>query len=690
MSLESFAAEEAQMVLAILEGNAAKSQPAAPQTRAESPFTAKRNSSVDDGPSPYLNSAVPRSPSRQPPIRSMLDIGPGSPAGGSPSGAPLQPVRSMLDIELPPLSPRNSHGSIVKPVSPMEASFARRSDNPHGMRPKSNFNNKDYQYTNIYTNGSSRPPLVKRHTGGKKGMGVMADVMRGIDVNQIPIPKPIQNERTRAMSTPRMQSQSPHNRLSLRSISPHTSMLASSRSTGSVSNNSKPLRPSNVGMLKDGSKIDLKHAYRKMTDHNLAKAGLPELANSKRINRDAEAEEGEGRVLRSSYSHPDGDELEESSDEESINDSSDEEDQRGRTMSRILSTSPSQVVTSLLEAPASSSSDPTSPKPSMSLLAAAEEERLTEAAKAKASPASQGAPGYTYRSLFDEPKITLTDPTGSNTRPAGKSKKIVTPTSSFDRSPSPRPVDSANNSEDEAQFDTIKQAQRLAFSMTPIMDSADHARTTRIIARGNYTNIARSCIEEAQKPRKYMVATDLSEESSHALEWAIGTVMRDGDTLMAICCVDEETGLLGSEGKSASSNANQSPARNDRTRLPEERKWAVEEITSRVLRLLRKTKLQVRVLIEVLHCKNPKHMILEVIDLITPELVILGSRGRSAIKGVILGSFSNYLVTKSSVPVMVARKRLRKAGKYRRATAMTQVNVLRNPSVRSLANAKID
>lgn len=33
---------------------------------------------------------------------------------------------------------------------------------------------------------------------------------------------------------------------------------------------------------------------------------------------------------------------------------------------------------------------------------------------------------------------------------------------------------------------------------------------------------------------------------------------------------------------------------------------------------------------------------------------------------VILGSFSNYLVTKSSVPVMVARKKLRKHSKYKR------------------------
>ena len=42
---------------------------------------------------------------------------------------------------------------------------------------------------------------------------------------------------------------------------------------------------------------------------------------------------------------------------------------------------------------------------------------------------------------------------------------------------------------------------------------------------------------------------------------------------------------------------------------------------------------------------------------------MLGSRGRSALKGVLLGSFSNYLVTKSSVPVMVARKKLRKHSK---------------------------
>lgn len=54
---------------------------------------------------------------------------------------------------------------------------------------------------------------------------------------------------------------------------------------------------------------------------------------------------------------------------------------------------------------------------------------------------------------------------------------------------------------------------------------------------------------------------------------------------------------------------------------------------------------------------------------------------------VILGSFSNYLVTKSSVPVMVARKRLPK--KSRRGP-VAQVNNLSNPAGRSLASARID
>ena len=47
-------------------------------------------------------------------------------------------------------------------------------------------------------------------------------------------------------------------------------------------------------------------------------------------------------------------------------------------------------------------------------------------------------------------------------------------------------------------------------------------------------------------------------------------------------------------------------------------------------------------------------------------------------------------MTKSSVPVMVARKRLRKQGKYKRLPSTHQINNIHNPAARSLANAKID
>jgi nucleotide-binding universal stress UspA family protein len=334
------------------------------------------------------------------------------------------------------------------------------------------------------------------------------------------------------------------------------------------------------------------------------------------------------------------------------------------------------------------------------------------------------------------------------------------------------------DSDTEADLTDIKRAQKLSFAMTQIMDTPEAHRTIQIITRGEYSKLVQEAEEEHRPPRKYLVATDLSEESTHALEWAIGTVLRDGDTLLAIYCVDEETGIGAGDsgqvpdepramreqaaaintvassktpitpsgtnlplqnqrpwpllshpsssdaGAGAGTAASVSPAPSigrERSKAEEDRYRTVQSISERVTKLLRKTRLQVRVIVEVLHCKNPKHLITEVIDLVDPTLVILGSRGRSALKGyvdhslllfssvyypsfyfdtceadlcvilrVILGSFSNYLVTKSSVPVMVARKRLRKQGKYKRVPSTHQINNIHNPAARSLASAKID
>lgn len=297
---------------------------------------------------------------------------------------------------------------------------------------------------------------------------------------------------------------------------------------------------------------------------------------------------------------------------------------------------------------------------------------------------TKGESAITWKS---DPKIRITPPV---------EKQRVHPSTSFDFAPSGAgaPFDSEAESHSE-----LRAAQKLSLTTSAIHSTPSAHRALRQIIRGDYAHFQREAEEGRKRQRMYLVATDISPEAEYALEWTIGTVLRDGDTLFAVYAVDEETlsgeggvevghgaesvrdtaaiirGLPatnappGSLARSAvgSINENRSrsrgPAGTSQSNAEAERRRAIEAVTERCIRLLRKTRLQVRVVVEVFHCKSPRHMITEVIDFLSPTLVVIGSRGRNSVKGVLLGSFSNYLVTKSSVPVMVARKKLRKHSK---------------------------
>lgn len=45
---------------------------------------------------------------------------------------------------------------------------------------------------------------------------------------------------------------------------------------------------------------------------------------------------------------------------------------------------------------------------------------------------------------------------------------------------------------------------------------------------------------QTRRRRTYMVASDLSDESSYALQWAIGTILRDGDELLFVTVLETE------------------------------------------------------------------------------------------------------------------------------------------------------
>lgn len=228
----------------------------------------------------------------------------------------------------------------------------------------------------------------------------------------------------------------------------------------------------------------------------------------------------------------------------------------------------------------------------------------------------------------------------------------------------------------------------MTMALGPLLCHPTSHRCLRTIHRGDFAKLQQECINGQRRERKYLVATDLSDEAAHAMEWTVGTVLRDGDTMLAIYCVDEDTGMGITADNSASAsqsgteeireqaayvaaasavrpppisspqpsplgpgtghkNPSLSPSPSGRamSKAEQDRHHAVQDITDRVSKLLRKTRLQVRVVIEVIHCKSPKHLILEVIDYIAPTLVILGSRGRSNLKGLVVSNPS-YLLLK--------------------------------------------
>lgn len=289
----------------------------------------------------------------------------------------------------------------------------------------------------------------------------------------------------------------------------------------------------------------------------------------------------------------------------------------------------------------------------------------------------------------ERPTVTVTAPEGE--KPVSTSKRfIVHPNTNYDRNVSKGP---SPNTSDSEELNDIRRAQKLNINTSPIDSSIPH-RVIQTIIRGDFAQMQREAEEGTRRLRTYLVATDLSEEAAYALEWTIGTVLRDGDTLLAVYAVDEEVGTgktgdclpIGDGGKamqdatavmdkmtvasqkgplmltkatlrpgsrkSSAAPSSDSTSRS-RSNAELERAHAIETLSETCLRFLRKTKLQVRVAIEVIHCKSPKYMVTEAvrhppvrvflfffmgftilqIDGLKPTLVIIGSRGRSALKG---------------------------------------------------------
>ena len=687
MSLESALDEERREVMNILEGRTGPSR---------APNTANSTAFGQNG----------RTASPAAPVRSMLDVD-GPPVSGHTSGAgrragttspnrsskppSVRGVRSLLDPDgTGPPQTLYTHSATTSPIQPhypsgglhraqSDASAhppdSRRrvsSDRDRGINP-----NSDYQFEMLPSIASHALP--KRVTQGGKKSSILPSAMASIMQGQELGPLPRGRDRGRHNSTAGIiggKSKSPSSRLGNRSQSPGGSLLNT--------NSFNPM-PTPGKFVTDGGKvIDLNNAYRRLSDAALLKSGgnLSNLPARQGAERRIRADSGEalsptgGIRLQKDYYHDDDDDAAiESSDEDAS--SGDEpwgaENTRGRRRSRKKrATGSSEADWEDSDNEGSQKGDAGGtvgmgktqhPRKVKSLLAAAEEERKTLFPmhllpyKTKNLNQYQGlsvSSQYRVRSLL-EPTVTVTGPGGE--RLLAK-KQGVHPSTSYDHTASG--LSSPMTSDTEAELTDIKRAQRMSVNLSPIDNSVDH-RLIRTIIRGEFSKMQQEAEEGSRRLRTYLVATDLSDEAAYALEWTIGIVLRDGDTLIAVYAIDEESGsgkggdsesihgvgigegaqamkdtavAIGSLTAAATQNANSKAAPSplsagsllpgtdskggsvDSRNMPKaeaERYRAIEDISQRCIRLVRKTKLQVRIAIEVIHCKSAKRLITEAV-----------------------------------------------------------------------------
>lgn len=252
---------------------------------------------------------------------------------------------------------------------------------------------------------------------------------------------------------------------------------------------------------------------------------------------------------------------------------------------------------------------------------------------------------YKVRSLL--PSISVT-PSSSNVpganSPTTARRTGVHPTTNFDL---PSHTSTPMSSDTEADVLDLRRAQRMDMSISPIISTPETQRVVRTILRGDYDEIFKEAEDGNRRVRKYLVATDLSAEAQHALEWTIGTVLRDGDTLMAIYAIDQDTvedggrivfddidmssqaaavglGLSPISGLNTPGSVSprtpfavleRSERSRERTKAERERYVAAEAVTALVSKLLKKTRLQVKCTVEVIHCKSPKHLLTEIVSI---------------------------------------------------------------------------
>ncbi|KAI9265535.1 hypothetical protein EDC94DRAFT_605206 [Helicostylum pulchrum] len=175
--------------------------------------------------------------------------------------------------------------------------------------------------------------------------------------------------------------------------------------------------------------------------------------------------------------------------------------------------------------------------------------------------------------------------------------------------------------------------------------------------RGKSTGFKRT-----RRSRTFMVATDLANYSEYALTWATDEIMDEGDELIVLRVLTVDM----NDKKGDISNQLDFEAKQSRE--------TAKQVMNNIMKKTQSEK-KISVIIEFVIGKV-QETIQKMIAMYQPSLLIVGTRGLSEFKGMLLGSISKYCLQHSPVPVAVVRPEGQKAKKSKRFTGLMKLGSL--------------
>ncbi|KAF9279521.1 hypothetical protein BGZ68_007871 [Mortierella alpina] len=174
---------------------------------------------------------------------------------------------------------------------------------------------------------------------------------------------------------------------------------------------------------------------------------------------------------------------------------------------------------------------------------------------------------------------------------------------------------------------------RVGFDTLGCDDTAEYAFTLQAKTDG---------WRRTKTSRTFLVGTDLNDYSAHALQWVMENMVENGDEIVALRVVPIELRDSLSKTGIPSFQGQESAARSEANNI-------MSTIRDRNL-----SNKEISIVVEYM-VGNVRDTIQHMIKLYQPDMLVVGTRGRSSVKGFLLGSVSRYCLHHSPVPVIVVR-----------------------------------